>query len=71
MKRSPIAITSEETCTVLSPKTWVRGQTQICGLFCEFVAPLGKEKLAAIMSQGHVLEAWKPMLYRLFLVSFL
>ena len=31
---------------------WFRGHTEICGLFCEFVASPGKENLVAIMSQG-------------------
>ena len=42
---------------------WFRGHTEICGLFCEFVASPGKENLVAIMSQGHVLGAWKRMLH--------
>ena len=29
---------------------------EICGLFGEFVAPLGKRNLVAIMTQRHVLE---------------
>ena len=42
---------------------WFRGQTEIYGLFCEFVAPPGKKNLIAVLSQAHVLGAWKPIFY--------
>ena len=42
---------------------WSRGQTDIYGLFCEFVAPPRKKNLVTIFSQGHVLGPWKPMFY--------
>ena len=35
---------------------WSRGQMEICGLFCEFVAPHRKRNLVAIMAQRYVLE---------------
>ena len=40
------------------------GQTEINGLFCEFVASPGKKKLVAVLSQEHVLGAWKSMFYQ-------
>ena len=40
-----------------------RGQTEIYGLFCEFVAPPRKKKLVTIFSQGHVWGPQKPMFY--------
>ena len=35
---------------------WSRGQMEICGLFCEFVAPPRKRNYVAIMAQRYVLE---------------
>ena len=37
-------------------ESWSRGQMETYGLFWEFVAPLGKKNLVAIMTQRHVLE---------------
>ena len=45
---------------------WSRGQTDIYGLFCVFVAPPRKKNLVTIFSQGHVLGPWKPMFYLVF-----
>ena len=42
---------------------WFRGQTEISELFCELVVPPGKKNLVAILSQAHVLGAWKLMFY--------
>ena len=33
-------------------------------IFFKFLAPQKKENLIAIMNQGHVMGAWKPMLYK-------
>ena len=42
---------------------WSRGQTEIYGIICEFVAPPRMKNLVIIFSKGHVLEPLKPIFY--------
>ena len=47
-------------------KIWSRGQSEICGLFLNFVAPPRKKTLVAIMSWGHVLGSSKTIFDKVF-----
>ena len=51
--------------------TWSRGQTDIYGLFCEFVAPPRKKNLVTIFSKGMSWSLRNPCFTKISVVSFL